>query len=227
MARPADVSARLLPLIACVLGVAGCGDDGQSSPRTAAHAVVTVTAQRCDRPNRISGHAVRVADGTFVTAAHTIGGPLRELRVGDLPATVTAVDERTDLARLEVLDDHGPAVVVAASAPGGESVPLSLITIDDGEPRIAELTGERPARLTVNDTTAGRRYERDAIAFDTAVVDGTSGAPLVTSGGEVAGIVVLAVDSARERSYAAAASEIEAIVQRPVDRTLEPVAPCA
>ena len=170
---------------------------------------------------------MRLADGTIVTAAHTVEAPLRELRVGDLPATVAAVDERSDLARLDVPGDQGRAAVVARSSAAGELGPLSLITLDDGEPHVAALTGVRPTHLTVHDNTAGRRFERDAIAFETAVADGTSGAPLVTSGGEVAGIVVLAVDAARDRSYAAAASEIEAIVQRPADRTLEPVAACA
>jgi hypothetical protein len=78
----------------------------------------------------------------------------------------------------------------------------------------------------VHDTTAGETYVRDALAVPGTVAAGTSGAPLVTADGRLAGIVVIAV-AARDRSYAVAAKEVRAFLGRARGESLEPAEGCA
>jgi S1-C subfamily serine protease len=213
--------------VASVLTTAACADDGPSWPDDAARAVVSVSAQPCTTPNRASGLGVRIAGDLVVTAAHTVEDEIRDLRVDDQPAELLAIDPRSDLAVLRAAGDGGPSIDLApAHATGTASASLWLVDIDDGAPRTTRLESVRPTRLTVHDTTDRQTYRREAIAFPGAVPDGTSGAPVVTADGRLAGIVVLAVVE-RDLSYAVAASEVETILAAAASRALEPARGCA
>ena len=213
-------------LLAVGLAGSACGDDGPSWPAAAAGAVVVVDAQRCDRPNRLTGFGVRLDDGVIVTAAHNVDHDLRRLSVDGQPASVAAIDARADLAVLDVPGDEGAIAGLAAPTAVGRSQPLWLATVGDDGPQVSAIDGTRPTDLVVHDTTAGQRFEREAIAFTPAVAAGTSGAPLLTADGDVAGIVVIAV-GARDRSYAVAAAEVASIRQQATGRTLERPPACA
>ena len=104
--------------------------------------------------------------------------------------------------------------------------PLWLLTVDDVGRHVTRVHGVRPTRLTVHDTTARERFSRQALAFGPAVAEGTSGAPLVTAAGDVAGIVAIAVGHL-DLSYAASASEIASVRAQDDGRTLEPLPACA
>ena len=224
MNRPAQLAAAGL---VSVLATAGCADDGPSWPDDAARAVVSVSAQPCTTPNRDSGFGVRVSGDLVVTAAHTVEDEIRDLRVDEQPAELVAIDPRTDLAVLRVADVGGPSIdLAAAHSAGTAAAPLWLVDMQDGAPRSTRLHGVRPTRLTVHDTTARQTYTRDAIALPGAVPDGTSGAPVVTADGRLAGIVVLAV-AERDLSYAVASSEVETLLAAAASRALEPAEGCA
>jgi S1-C subfamily serine protease len=175
--------------------VAGCADDGpapEPAPR-----VVAVAAQACDRPLPSEGLGVVLGDGLVVTAGHVVEGPRRAVTVDGAPATVIAIDARTDLA------------VLRADVPGA----ADLTAPPAGAVHVATPTGDvavelvRTGTLIVDDTTDRARYERQVHTIRPDVVDGTSGAPLVDATGGVVGIVVLA-NRADGTSYAVTAGEV-------------------
>ena len=142
---------------------------------------VAVTATPCDRPLASEGLGVVLGDGIVATAAHVVEGPRRTVTVDGAPASVLAVDARTDLALLRAdVDGRAPLVDrpsgdVAVDTPGGDLASTIV----------------RTGRLVVHDTSARLRHEREAHTIRPGVAGGTSGAPLVDEDGGVLGIVVL------------------------------------
>jgi S1-C subfamily serine protease len=172
---------------------------------------VQVAAQPCDRPTRSSGLGVTVADGVVATAAHTVEGELRALTVDDVPATVAAIDPRTDLALLAV-ERADPPADLSTAAPDDATVlgpegPVDVAIVSTGP-------------LVVDDATDRQRYEREVHTFAPGVEDGTSGAPLVDDAGRVLGIVVLD-NTGTDLAYAVTARELLALLAHP-EATLAP-----
>ena len=96
MHRPAPRRPRRVAALTALAALVACsGDDAPAAPH-----VIAIAAQACESPNRSLGWGVVVGEDLVATAAHTVEGPLRDLRVGGDPATVVAVDARTDLALL-------------------------------------------------------------------------------------------------------------------------------
>ncbi len=179
--------------------VAACGDDGPG--REQGTRVVDIAAVPCDRPLPSEGIGVVLGDGLVVTAGHVVEGPRRAVTVAGAPATVIAVDARTDLAVLRA-DVPGAADLTATSA---------------GAMRVATPTGDvaaelvRTGTLIVDDTSDRARYEREVHTIRPDVPGGTSGAPLVDATGDVVGIVVLA-NRADGTSYAVTAGEVQRVL---------------
>jgi S1-C subfamily serine protease len=164
--------------------------------------VVEVAAQPCASPNRSFGLGVVVADDLVATAAHTVDGPLRDLSVDGVAATVVEIDPRTDLALLAV-DIDAAAAELSTEAPATATV---LVT---GRPATVRIV--RTGTLVVHDATDRARYERQAHTFTPGVEHGASGAPLVDDDGRVLGVVVL--DRRRDHvAYAVAATELAALL---------------
>jgi S1-C subfamily serine protease len=170
--RPRLVAAILVAL------TGGCTDDGPVARPT----VVRVAAQPCDRPNRSHGLRFVVADGLVATAAHTVEGPHRDLTVDGVPATVAALDPRTDLALLAVDLAAPPAALSLGAATA------AIVLHPDGA---TPLEIVRSGTLVVHDTTDRARFERQVHTFEPGIAEGTSGAPLVDPAGRVLGVVVL------------------------------------
>ena len=202
MHRPAPRRSRR---VAALIALTACS----GGPTTAPPEVVAIAAQACESPNRSLGWGVVVGEDLVATAAHTVGGPLRKLRVGGDPATVVAVDARTDLALL--------------LAPTVAGEPAELSDGQVGEATVLTPDGQLPVQVTstgplvVHDTTACVRHERLVHRFSPAVAGGTSGAPLVDDRNRVLGIVVLS-EQADDEAYAVTASELATLVaERPAD----------
>jgi S1-C subfamily serine protease len=196
--RPRLVAAALVALIG------GCSDDGPVARPT----VVGVAAQPCTTPNRARGLGVVVADGLVATAAHTVDGPLRDLTVDGVAATVAAIEPRTDLALLAVALDAAPAEL--------SNDPTATATVLGSRPAPVRIV--RTGTLVVHDATDRARYEREVHTFTPGVEQGTSGAPLVDADGRVLGVVVL--DSRdHDVGYAVTAGELAAVVERSSGRT--------
>lgn len=189
--RPRVVAGALIALAA----VAACRDDGPAADQ--APRVVTVAAQPCDRPLPSEGIGVVLGDGLVVTAGHVVEDPRREVTVDGAPATIVAVDARTDLA---VLHADVPGTADLTATPSG----AVHVATPNGDVA-AELL--RTGTLIVDDATDRARYERQVHTIRPDVPDGTSGAPLVDAGGDVLGIVVLA-NRTDGTSYAVTADEV-------------------
>ena len=166
--------------------------------------VVEVAAQPCDRPTRSRGLGFVVAEDLVATTAHTVEGPLRDLTVDGVAASVAAIDRRTDLALLDVELDAAPAelsnkpVVAGSVLRPGTASPVRIV---------------RTGTLVVHDTTDRARYERQVHTFAPGVEDGTSGAPLVDAAGRVLGVVVLDRRGG-DVAYAVTARELSGLLER-------------
>ena len=200
MHRPASWRTRRL---AALIALTACsGGSTAATPE-----VVAVSAQPCTSPNRALGIGVVVADDLVATAAHTVEGPLRDLRVDGRPTTLVSVDARTDLALLAAPD------VGTEPAELSDRSPSSARLLTPGEELPVELVSTGP--LVVHDTTAGLRHERQVHRISPAVASGTSGAPLVDDDNRVLGIVVLS-EPADDIAYAVTAGELEALIEEPL-----------
>ena len=200
MHRPAPRRSRR---VAALIALTACSGGRTAAPPE----VVAVTAQACTSPNRALGLGVVVADDVVATAAHTVEGPLRDLRVDGRPATLLAVDARTDLALLAApVDGAEPAEL-------SDAEPASATVLATGGEQSVDVISTGP--LVVHDTTAGMRHERQVHHISPAVASGTSGAPLVDDRNRVLGIVVLS-EQADDVAYAVTAGELATLIaQRP------------
>jgi S1-C subfamily serine protease len=208
-------TARRPRLLAAALAVltCACADDGP----VAQPIVVRVAAQPCDRPTRSHGLGFVVARNLVATAAHTVEGDLRELTVDDVPATVVAIDPRTDVALLEV----GLPAPPADLSTGTTSFALVLEPAQAMPVRVL-----RTGTLVVHDTTDRARYERQAHTFTPGVEHGASGAPLVDASGRVLGVVV--IDNPRRGvAYAVTAAELSRLLPTSRDPTNASASNCA
>jgi S1-C subfamily serine protease len=200
MHRPAPRRSRRLAALIALIALTACsGGSTAASPE-----VVAVSAQPCSSPNRALGLGVVVADHLVATAAHTVEGPLRDLRVDGRPATLVTVDARTDLALLAAPD------VGTEPAELSEAEPSTATLLTPGAEQPVEIVSTGP--LVVHDTTAGVRHERQVHRISPAVTRGTSGAPLVDDDNRVLGIVVLS-EPGNDIAYAITAGELEALIE--------------
>ncbi|MGH8922899.1 MAG: trypsin-like peptidase domain-containing protein [Actinomycetes bacterium] len=187
--------------VALIVG-AGCGGER----RQVDPAVVVVAAQPCERPTRSLGHGVIVAEGVVVTAGHTVEGDLRKLTVDGAPASVLALDTRTDLALLTA------PTAGRAEATLSDDARTDAVVLAAGGRQHVDILSTGP--LVVDDVTAGVRHERQVHRFAPGVDDGTSGAPLIDEQGRLLGIVVL--DNPTDGvAYAVTAGELAALMAEP------------
>ncbi|MBA3604685.1 MAG: hypothetical protein H0W46_01670, partial [Acidimicrobiia bacterium] len=158
---------------------------------------------RCQRPVPDRGLGVVVGDGLVATAAHTVEGELRGLTVDGAPATVVAIDARTDLAVLGVPTAATPMALADVVAP------VSAVLHDLDGAHDVEVV--RTGTLVVHDTTDRVRHERQVHTFTPGVPAGTSGAPITTADRALLGIVVL--DRAdRDAADAVTSAELAALL---------------
>jgi putative serine protease PepD len=156
------------------------------------------------RAGKKFGSGVIVADdGTILTADHVVaGGGSITVTFADgttAGATVTSADSKTDIAVLSPA--KLPRVVVPANLGGNATVGAPVVAI--GNP--LGLTDSVSAGVVSGvdrsaSTDTGQRT--GLIQFDAAVNPGSSGGPLLDTGGEVIGIVVAIADPDGEDAFA-------------------------
>jgi hypothetical protein len=122
------------------------------------------------------------------------------------PATVRAVDRRTDLALLDVDLDATP---VELAEDVTDEVPAEATVITPGG--VVEVEVVRTGRLIVDDVTDRASYEREVHTFAPGVRKGSSGGPLLDPGGRLLGIVVLN-EPGENVAHAVTAGEVAALV---------------
>jgi S1-C subfamily serine protease len=151
---------------------------------------VKILGQACGYIQEGSGFVV--GPGLVVTNAHVVAGePSTDVVVGgqNYPATTVYFDPTFDLAVLRTGAPLGPALTIDPTtvAPGTQGAVV-------GYPEDGPLT-VRPAAVAQDLTAQGRNiYDegtvtRQVYQIDATVQPGNSGGPLVTSGGQVVGVV--------------------------------------
>ena len=155
-----------------------------------------------------------VADGRVVTVAHVIDGP--PVTVSGRRVRVLRVDPGSDLALLSVpgLHAHRPGI---ASAANGEH--LGVVRLLDGRPSVLSVHVRRSIVAHVRAPGAAHALVRPALELSAAdgggrIAPGDSGAPVVTDGGELAGIVFAASQSRSDTAYAVDASRLRRLLSR-------------
>jgi S1-C subfamily serine protease len=162
-----------------------------------------------------AGGALRWDGDRWVTAAHLVRSVSDvEVTAGGerWPATVVAVDERTDLAVLSVPGaGSAPSPRSAAADAGG---PAELLGPDGS--RSVHVLDEVRVRVRSAD---GATREWQGVTIDGVVRSGDSGWPLVQDGPAV-GVVVLA-DADRDAGFAVAMDEVVAFVDREHEQVVD------
>ncbi|MGH9132583.1 MAG: S1 family peptidase [Ilumatobacteraceae bacterium] len=183
------------------------GSDGRDVGAGVPIAVVQVAATPCDRPTARLGTGAVVGAGLVITAAHVVEDDLRELLVDGRPATVVALDTRTDSAVV--------AVAAGATSTGGvawaEAEATGTVQVLTSAGTVAT-TVERVVRLEVEDATDEAVHHRLALVLDGALAGGASGSPVVDADGGMVGMVTVA-HAGRDVTYATAASELSALLE--------------
>jgi S1-C subfamily serine protease len=185
--------------------------------RPAAPPIVSVRADGGGPGGHATGFAV--GHGRVVTVAHVVDGAARlAVRAPGGPALAARVvrrDRRADLAVLAVPGMRGPRI--RSVAPPADAPVWALVVRDD---RLAwRRTQVRRAIVAhVRASPAERALTRPALELEARTRAGDSGAPVVTEGGRLAGVLF-----ARSRSRAGTAYAVDAIA---LDRLLrDPVSP--
>jgi S1-C subfamily serine protease len=201
-------------------------------------AVVTLAAGACqsgpvaDIPARVAqltfavsadevlGSAFYVGEGRFLTAAHVVGDrkSVKLRGPAELEVVVAAADFDSDVALMlgRTLPDVQPLPYAARLAAGasvfaiGYPAPLDTST----------------ATVTTGVVSAYRKIEGvEYIQLDAAVNPGNSGGPLVTTSGQLAGLVLARVRNAEGLGFALPSGALQAFVSNPIARGRVPSGP--
>ncbi len=155
----------------------------------------------------VEGSGFLYANDRLMTNAHVVAGVTDpEVLIGQqaVPATVVLYDPELDLAVLS-LDDHGqPHLAFDDTVKAGQNVAV-LGYPQDGPYDVEPARIRALQRLRSPNIYGDGRVVRDVISLRGLVRPGNSGGPLVTSKGDVAGVVFAASVTDAQTGYALAA----------------------
>lgn len=213
-------SLRSTVLVLCgALVTASCGDDSgpPSADRRAASAVGIVGAG-CSLVDQLGSGVVLQSAGQVVTVAHTIAGAAEITVVGadgtEHVATVSAFDKDSDLAVLDVPTLRAEPLKIGSVTTGPGNV---LVWSRDGGTEARPVDVVKRLRITIEDIYTEEIVQRTGLEIAGQIEIGDSGGPVVTSDGDVIGIVYansrerdgvgFATDSAEIRDVLSSRSE--------------------
>jgi S1-C subfamily serine protease len=178
--------------------------------RAASRSVVKVlgTAQACART--VEGSGFVYAPGRVMTNAHVVSGvssPTVTAGGDEYDAQTVLYDADVDIAVLAV--DGLPTPPLAFSEDGRRGSPGAVLGFPGNGPFDAEPARIRARqRLRSSDIYGDGTVVRDVFSIYASVRPGNSGGPLVSSGGEVYGVVFAASLSDEDTGYAVTSQQV-------------------
>lgn len=158
----------------------------------------------------VEGTGFLYADDRLMTNAHVVAGvshPTVEIDGDQVDATVVLYDDELDVAVLAV--DDGDRAWLPFDRQAGENDGVAILGYPNDGPydvQTARIRSEQ--RLRSPDIYGSGTVLRDVFALRGLVRPGNSGGPIVTSGGEVAGVVFAASVTDDDTGYALTASQV-------------------
>lgn len=174
--------------------------------------VVRVTAVGCGPVERLAtGFAA--TPKRVVTVAHNLRGAVG-LSVDGVPATLVALDHRSDLAVLAVSRPSSRVARVRFATPAVGSALLDRL--DEGGARRSEVSITKVAPIDIEEPRDSTRYHRDGLVAivvrERSVASGDSGSPVIDQRGRVVGLVFATDRETGNVAFATSAMEIEALL---------------
>src|SRR6218665_961660 len=187
----------------------------------ATDSVVRITGAAYECGVNMSGSGFVVGPGRVVTNAHVVAGvtaPVVE-PPGEAGRSgrVVAFDAANDLALIDVPDLRAAPLTLAAPQPPSNTT-VAVVGYPFGGPRTIEpgrLLAE--GELTINNNGTGSRQNLITLAAN--LLQGNSGGPILTSTGEVAGVVFAKSDSVPHVAYAIPLTTLKPLLDRSASLT--------
>ena len=158
----------------------------------------------------VEGTGFLFAPGRLMTNAHVVAGVTRpEVEIGgsSVVATVVLYDARLDVAVLALPDGGLPSLRFDTQAGPDDNV--AVVGYPEDGPYAVEAGRIRSQqRLRSPDIYGQGTVIRQVFSLRAQIRPGNSGGPIVTSGGDVAGMVFAASVSDQETGYALTASQL-------------------
>jgi S1-C subfamily serine protease len=202
------VNGRAAAALVLALAALGAGCENSGSQSRAAPRVVSVLGTGSERAT-----AFAVAPGKLVTVAHALPpGEAVRVQAGrrrPYRARVLTRDVRTDLAVLAAPRVRGP-VIETATASNEDGV--RLLVLRGARVASVEAAVRRAIRAHLREPGAARPLTRPALELEVRVRAGDSGAPVLTDGGELAGVVFARSRNDPNAAYAVAAQAVERLL---------------
>ena len=158
----------------------------------------------------VEGTGFFYAPGRLMTNAHVVAGVTRpevEVAGSSVVASVVLYDADLDIAVLALPDAGVPHLQLDASAQPGDNVAV-LGYPEDGPYDVRTGRIRSQQRLRSPDIYGDGTVIRQVFSLRALIRPGNSGGPIVTSGGEVAGMVFAASVSDQDTGYALTANQL-------------------
>lgn len=164
----------------------------------------------------IEGSGFVYAPGRVMTNAHVVAGvsaPMLDVNGRHIPARVVAFDPGLDVAVLAVRGYNRPALPFDISGTGGEdAVVLGYPQNGPFDARAARIRAQITMRSP--DIYGNGQHLRRAFAIRGLVRSGNSGGPLVSTRGDVLGVIFAASVTDPSTGYALTAGQVSGIATR-------------
>lgn len=171
----------------------------------------------------VEGSGFVYANDRLMTNAHVVAGvgdPSIQIGSQDIDATVVLYDSQLDIAVLE-FDDQGVGTL-PLTKDAGERDPVAILGFPNDGPfdvQPARIRSEQ--RLRSPDIYGAGTVLRDVFALRGLVRPGNSGGPIITSEGDVAGMIFAASVTDNETGYAVTANQIAESAAEGITSTTE------
>jgi S1-C subfamily serine protease len=180
------------------------------------------TAPSCSR--RIEGSGFVYADERVMTNAHVVAGT-REVQVetgsGRLDGTVVVYDPERDLAVIYVPGLREPSLKFVSKRAGTGSSAIVLGYPLDGPYNAQSARVRDVGKITGPDIYDQNDVTREIYTIRALVRSGNSGGPLVTTRGQVLGVIFAAAADNRNVGFALTADEASPVASAGAERTRE------